>query len=309
MNHDFSLLETILFTPQEGFYLLDLHITRLLKSATDYRALAADCFVSPPTPQQITDVLNAHLKDRSSYQRVRLLLNTASQLTVEATLLPEPTLSAENLHLAALKVPLINVILDTQPIPCITDFFLRHKTTRRDLYNNARERLNCSFHVSNDREPFDVVLWNQQHQVTETSIANIAVGEPINDTWNWKTPMTDCGLLGGVFRQYLLSTGEVKEAIITVDDLVHAQQKGHDHIMVTLRAQEQQQQQQEFDATVDEQQPVDEIQLYQDARYISAPKAIWRIYSFSLHHRSPAAMQLALHLPTAGKRSLTRMIP
>ena len=42
---------------------------------------------------------------------------------------------------------------------------------------------------------------------------------------------------------------------------------------------------------------VDEIQDYLDARYLSAPEAVWRIFGFKLHHRSPAIQRLQIHLP------------
>src|SRR5947199_10741117 len=41
---------------------------------------------------------------------------------------------------------------------------------------------------------------------------------------------------------------------------------------------------------------VNEIQNYLDARYLSAPEAVWCIFSFKLHHRSPAIQQLQIHL-------------
>ena len=42
---------------------------------------------------------------------------------------------------------------------------------------------------------------------------------------------------------------------------------------------------------------VDEIQDYLDARYLSTPEAIWRIFGFKLHHRSPATQRLQIHIP------------
>src|SRR5947207_6842589 len=41
----------------------------------------------------------------------------------------------------------------------------------------------------------------------------------------------------------------------------------------------------------------DEIQDYVDARYLSAPEAVWHIFGFKLHHRSPAIQRLQIHLP------------
>ena len=43
--------------------------------------------------------------------------------------------------------------------------------------------------------------------------------------------------------------------------------------------------------------PDDEVEQYQNARYISASEAYWRIYKFELHHKYPAVMKLECHLP------------
>ncbi|KAG2191993.1 hypothetical protein INT47_006630 [Mucor saturninus] len=41
----------------------------------------------------------------------------------------------------------------------------------------------------------------------------------------------------------------------------------------------------------------DEINRFIDARYVSAPEAIWRIFGFSLHKEFPAHQRLTIHLP------------
>jgi hypothetical protein len=41
---------------------------------------------------------------------------------------------------------------------------------------------------------------------------------------------------------------------------------------------------------------VDEIKQYRDARWVTPPEAIWRIFSFDLSQNSPRVMQLQLHL-------------
>jgi hypothetical protein len=42
---------------------------------------------------------------------------------------------------------------------------------------------------------------------------------------------------------------------------------------------------------------VNEIREYRDARFISPPEAIWRIYSFNLSEMCPSVIQLQVHLP------------
>ncbi|XP_069149753.1 uncharacterized protein [Solanum lycopersicum] len=42
---------------------------------------------------------------------------------------------------------------------------------------------------------------------------------------------------------------------------------------------------------------IDEIQTFQDARLVSPPEALWRIYEFNLTEMQPAVINLQLHLP------------
>ncbi|KAI7727414.1 hypothetical protein M8C21_025563, partial [Ambrosia artemisiifolia] len=42
---------------------------------------------------------------------------------------------------------------------------------------------------------------------------------------------------------------------------------------------------------------IDEIRRYQDARYVSPPEAMWRIFSFTLSQIQPTVLTLQLHLP------------
>jgi para-aminobenzoate synthetase / 4-amino-4-deoxychorismate lyase len=81
-----------------------------------------------------------------------------------------------------------------------TDRFLFHKTTRRQT----------------DRD--NVIFWNERGEVTESSIANLVV--PIDG--ELFTPPIESGLLAGVFRNHLLASGEIKERVITVQELCAA---------------------------------------------------------------------------------------
>ena len=56
--------------------------------------------------------------------------------------------------------------------------------------------------------------------------------------------------------------------------------KGHDRIMAGIQ-----------------QEQINEIQRYVDARYVSASEGCWRIFHYELHDRSPAVQRLAVHLP------------
>jgi para-aminobenzoate synthetase/4-amino-4-deoxychorismate lyase len=87
-----------------------------------------------------------------------------------------------------------------------TDVFLYHKTTRREVYDAAlRSRPDCD----------DVLLWNERGEVTESCIANVALGLD----GRLVTPPVGCGLLAGTLRGLLLEQGRLAERVITLADL------------------------------------------------------------------------------------------
>ncbi|XP_009791383.2 uncharacterized protein [Nicotiana sylvestris] len=60
--------------------------------------------------------------------------------------------------------------------------------------------------------------------------------------------------------------------------------KGHDRCAVYIKPD-------------DGEKVVDEIQNFQDARWVSPPEALWRIYEFNLSEMQPPVINLQLHLP------------
>jgi para-aminobenzoate synthetase/4-amino-4-deoxychorismate lyase len=82
------------------------------------------------------------------------------------------------------------------------DAFLYHKTTNRQLYDQA---------ISLSDED-DVVLVDGDGHVTETTLANLGV--LIDGTW-W-TPPVECGLLPGTERAELLAAGRIRERPISI---------------------------------------------------------------------------------------------
>ena len=87
---------------------------------------------------------------------------------------------------------------------------LRHKTTCRGLYEAARAgRPGCD----------DVLLWNTRGELTESTIANLA----LRIGGRWYTPPLSAGLLPGVFRAHLLRANRVAERTLHVGDLRSAE--------------------------------------------------------------------------------------
>jgi para-aminobenzoate synthetase/4-amino-4-deoxychorismate lyase len=177
----FELLETLRWSPQGDFFLLERHLARLSDSA-EYFGFSIDL-------DRVRSALAAEAGgDRPV--RVRLLLSRDGTVRVER-------------HPLTTTVEPLTLTLASDPVSR-DEVFLFHKTTNRVVYDRARV------------EGFDeVVLWNTDRQVTEALTANIVAlvgGRKV-------TPPIDCGLLGGTYRAELLARGDVVEAVISVDDL------------------------------------------------------------------------------------------
>lgn len=75
--------------------------------------------------------------------------------------------------------------------------------------------------------PFDVIMYNAEGEITETSIANIAVRLDAAALSPWITPRAVCGLLPGVMRAELIEKGEIEEGHVSVDELTRAAEVSH----------------------------------------------------------------------------------
>jgi para-aminobenzoate synthetase / 4-amino-4-deoxychorismate lyase len=89
------------------------------------------------------------------------------------------------------------------------DPFIRHKTTRRLVYEDAKRS-----------KPGldDVLLWNDRGEVTESTIGNV-VAEIDGVRY---TPPLSSGLLGGTFRAEQLEAGTIRERVLTKADITSA---------------------------------------------------------------------------------------
>jgi para-aminobenzoate synthetase/4-amino-4-deoxychorismate lyase len=185
---DFSLLETLLWTPDEGYALLPEHVRRLTASA--------DYFSYPCDLTKTLDQLDAATAGYNGIrQKIRLLLDRRGELRIETVPFAPPDT----------RQP-VRVMLAPHPIEDQNVFFY-HKTTHRAHYDRMREGL--------PQGVADVLLYNHNGEVTETTIANIVV--TIKD--RQYTPPVRCGLLAGTYRQHLLDTGKLVERVLTLEEL------------------------------------------------------------------------------------------
>lgn len=179
---EFSLFETLLWTPEEGYFLLERHIARMMDSA--------EYFVLPFSEDGMRKALNRMIETAHRPQRVKILLDSQGNFSGEVRDFQPVD-----------KV--FNICLANQPVDS-NNRFLFHKTTKRDVYEQAMI------------EGYDdVLLFNENDELTEFTIGNLVV----NIDGELFTPPIECGLLAGTFRAELLASGEIKERVISVSDL------------------------------------------------------------------------------------------
>lgn len=189
-SSSFKLLETMLWTPKNGWFLLDKHLDRLQDAAV-YFDYALDI-------EKIKTALFRRINQcKTTAQKVRLLVGKTGQFVIENYPIE---VKADGLNLVEKPVQIA-----AQPIDA-SDPFLFHKTTNRGVYQKNLQQFPTAK---------DVILWNERGEITESCYGNIVVF----DGQNYWTPPLECGLLNGVFRQYLLEKGLIQERIILKEAL------------------------------------------------------------------------------------------
>lgn len=181
---DFGLIETLLWNRDAGFSLLDLHRARIAASA------AALGF--PFAPQAFDSALAGAVGGVEDL-RVRLVLRRDGGFDVTAApFVRDPPEKIWRVAVAAQK-------FDSR------DPMLRHKTTRRALYEDALAASGAD----------EVLFLNEKDEVCEGARTNIF----LERDGDYLTPPVACGLLPGVFRAFLNDHGLAEEQILRLDDL------------------------------------------------------------------------------------------
>jgi 4-amino-4-deoxychorismate lyase len=174
--------------PGRGLIREELHLARLARSA------AALGFSHDP--RRIRDCLEA-IEPSGGMLRVRLTLHADGNC--ELTQSPFEPLAEGTVW----KLAIARTRIDKD------DELVRHKTTRRKIYEAARAEYSA-------READEVVLLNRDGLVCEGTITNVFLRGSLGIL---ATPPLSAGLLPGVLRAELLAEGRAREAEITPDEL------------------------------------------------------------------------------------------
>ena len=185
-----TLIETLKWTPGEGYVLLARHLDRLLASAA--------YFDLPATRSGISDRLAAAARAWTGPMRVRLTLDEKDSAIAAVPLPPDPDI--------------FRFVLAPERLES-TSLWLAHKTTNRAFYDGPRQRAQARLAVD------EVLFLNERSELTEGSITNIF----LQRGGRLLTPALASGLLPGTLRAELIAAGRAEEAILTLADLAGAE--------------------------------------------------------------------------------------
>ena len=211
---EFKLVETMLWHPASGYWLLDFHLERLVESA--------GYFSYPLELEKVSEALHELTADFGSTaplksQRVRLTLSRAGEVEITLSELDEnspPDVDPAAIMQQKTGKDLPRVIFSSKNTDSHS-VYLFHKTTLRKLYNDERVQ------AVDEKGYYEVLFMNDKGEVTEGSYTNIF----LQREGRLITPPVSCGLLPGVLRRYLLQQYQelVVEEVLTRSDLEQAE--------------------------------------------------------------------------------------
>ncbi|TIX48928.1 aminodeoxychorismate synthase component I [Alteraurantiacibacter aquimixticola] len=183
-----DLIESMLFDPEDGIPLLELHLERM-------KASAAELGFS----------FDRH-DTRNRIQALCFELEEAAKLRILLARNGDVTLQAVPLGAGALAEPVTCLAL---PLPVVPgDWRLKHKSTDRAFYDRAREAAQAAGAA-------EAIFVRDDGLVTEASHSSIFVERD----GKLLTPPLSLGLLPGVQRRHLIEEGRATEARLTLEDL------------------------------------------------------------------------------------------
>ena len=181
LPRDARLIETFRWEPEAGFVNLDRHLARMARSA---------------------EVLGFDYEDLWALYVI--------QASGEGALRCRLTLGDEGFAFSSAPLgktrDVWRVAISDVRLPS-GDALLQHKTTRRDLYDKAREERSDGID--------EALMLNERGEVCEGTITSVFV---TLEDGQIVTPPLSCGLLPGIQREIALENGAL-EAVVTVDML------------------------------------------------------------------------------------------
>jgi 4-amino-4-deoxychorismate lyase len=238
---DFSLIETMRWEPDTGIVRLRLHLARLKRSAGRLGFAGADKAAEKLAevlgeslpPSALSGISPSRGEIRESQSRLRGDSDLISPLEGEMSARPteggnpiKTATGTPTLRIRLTLSPTGEIAITTAPFSPLpqdtvwrvaiasarlesTNKLLRHKTTRRDIYEAARAEYPAA-------EADEVLLLNEKGEPCEGTITSIFLDD---GTGILKTPPISCGLLAGVLRTEMICARRARIQHLTLADL------------------------------------------------------------------------------------------
>lgn len=189
-NNDFGLIETLLWSRKDGFFLLNAHLDRLAHSAGvfgfNYQMESVNLALSTTVAHEPGENL-----------RIRIVVSKSGAIETSVSVV-EPIIPATCWRIFIAK----ERFLSSNPL-------LRHKTTRRSIYEEPLAQAISQYDAD------EVLFLNERDELCEGARCNLFI--PLGD--HLVTPPLSSGLLPGTFRAYLLKQRRATEMLLTKNDL------------------------------------------------------------------------------------------
>ncbi len=186
---EFEIFETLAWLPETGYSDLEEHLERMRKSQLWFLR------PFPANPQRFLP------ESFDGPQRIKFIIDSSGAIRVENTPLSETGWGVECARL---------MIADETVNS--TDYFLYHKTTKRDLYSRIfTEARSAGFN--------EALFFNEKGFLTEGTISNVFV----KIDGKWLTPALSCGLLPGIERAKLIAELQAEEVQISRSQLKNSE--------------------------------------------------------------------------------------
>ena len=193
----FDLIESLRWSADEGYYLLDLHLNRLEETAEYFDFICDKAAI-------LQDLENhAEWLDPEKAWKVRLLVSQTGEVSITSLPINKPP--DQKIGIITLSDKIVN---SQNPL-------LFHKTTDREFYHQELSRHQTQY------GSYDVVFINEKGSLTGGAYNNIFL--KLGDSL--QTPALEAGLLAGTLRQSMIKDSTINLIItqLSKTDLLKAE--------------------------------------------------------------------------------------
>lgn len=234
-----EILTCIRYDPQlqddcDGYYMLPYHQARILAAVNDFGwEEANEALKGPDGLARLTNSLHSHIKSCISdgtmgsekCYKLRVLVSPGGQLAVSSSeveavprnIIFPTTLWLQNYMSGKMVFPLVWRIY-ISPIRTVPSLHMKHKTTHRSVYDEARKQIPVPDGTSDSSRSREILMVNENDEIMEGSITTPYFFRD----GRWVTPPQTAGGNLGTTRRWALEKGLCVEETIMASDIMRS---------------------------------------------------------------------------------------